>query len=61
MENKIMNLIEKDHMNNELINEINNTTDDALVIVARSHKNRKDSILKPVTVKNGIYFYVVFY
>lgn len=61
MVNKIMNLTEKDPMYNELVNEINNTTDDALVIVARSHKNRKDSMLKPIAVKNGIYFYVAYH
>ena len=61
MVNKIMNIIEKDSMNNKLINEINNTSDDALVIIARNLKNHNDTILKPVTVKNGIYFYVVFY
>lgn len=60
MVNKIMNITEKDPMYNELVNEINNTTDDSLVIVARSHKNRKDSKLKPITVKNGIYFYVAY-
>lgn len=60
MVNKIMNLTEKDPMYNELVNEVNNATDDALVIVARSHKNRKDSRLKPIAVKNGIYFYVAY-
>lgn len=60
MVNKIMNLTEKDPMHNELVNEINNTTDDALVIVARSHKNRKDYRVKPIAVKNGIYFYVAY-
>ncbi len=60
MVNKIMNLTEKDPMYNELVNEVNNTTDDALVIVARSHKNRKDSRVKPIAVKNGIYFYVAY-
>ena len=60
MVNKIMNLTENDPMYNELVNEVSNVTDDALVIVARSHKNRKDSIVKPIAVKNGIYFYVAY-
>lgn len=60
MVNKIMNLTEKDPMYNELVNEVNNATDDALVIVARSYKNRKNSRVKPIAVKNGIYFYVAY-
>ena len=60
MVNKIMNLTENDPMYNELANEVSNATDDALVIVARSYKNRKDSRLKPIAVKNGIYFYVAY-
>lgn len=60
MVNKIMNLTENDPMYNELVNEVSNATDDALVIVARSYKNRKDSRVKPIAVKNGIYFYVAY-
>lgn len=60
MVNRVMNLTEKDPMYNELVNEVNNATDDALVIVARSYKNRKDSRVKPIAVKNGIYFYVAY-
>jgi len=60
MVNKIMNITEKDPMYNELVNEVSNATDDALVIVARSYKNRKDSRVKPIAVKNGIYFYVAY-
>lgn len=60
MVNKIMNLTENDPMYNELANEVSNATDDALVIVARSYKNRKDSRVKPIAVKNGIYFYVAY-
>lgn len=60
MINKIMNLTENDSMYNELVNEVSNVTDDALVIVARSYKNRKDSRIKPIAVKNGIYFYVAY-
>lgn len=60
MVNKIMNLTENDPMHNELVNEVNNATDDELVIVARSYKNRKDNRVKPIAVKNGIYFYVAY-
>ena len=60
MVNKIMNLTENDPMYNELVNEVSNATDGALVIVARSYKNRKDSRVKPIAVKNGIYFYVAY-
>lgn len=60
MVNKIMNLTENDPMYNELVNEVNNATDDALVIVARSYKNRKDSRVKPIAIKNEIYFYVAY-
>ena len=60
MVNKIMNLTENDPMYNELVNEVNNATDDALVIVARSYKNRKDSMVKPIVIKNEIYFYVAY-
>jgi len=61
MVNKIMNLTEKDPMYNELVNEVSNATDNALVIVARSYKNRKDRRVKPIAVKNGIYFYVAYH
>lgn len=60
MVNRVMNLTENDPMYNELVNEVNNATDDALVIVARSYKNRKDSSIKPIAVKNGIYFYIAY-
>lgn len=60
MINKVMNLTENDPMYNELVNEVNNATDDALVIVARSYKNRKNSKIKPIAVNNGIYFYVAY-
>lgn len=60
MINKIKNITESDPMYNELANEVNNATDDALVIVARSYKNRKNSRVKPIAVKNGIYFYVAY-
>ena len=60
MINKIMNVTENDPMYNELANEIANATDENLVIVGRSYKNRKDDAVKPVAVKNKIYFYVAY-
>ena len=60
MVNKIMNVIESDPIYNELANEIANATDENLVIVGRSYKNRKDDAVKPVAVKNKIYFYVAY-
>ena len=60
MINKIMNVTENDPMYNELANEIANATDENLVIVGRSYKNRKDDAVKPVAIKNKIYFYVAY-
>lgn len=61
MINEIVDITETNPMYNELANEISNATDDDLVIVARSHKNRKNSRVKPIAVKNGIYFYVAYH
>jgi hypothetical protein len=61
MINEIIDITETNPMYNELANEISNATDDDLVIVARSHKNRKNSRVKPIAVKNGIYFYVAYH
>lgn len=60
MVNKVMNVTEDNHMYNELINDFNNATDDNLIIVARSYKNRKDDCIKPLDIKNGIYFYLAY-
>lgn len=41
-----------------MMNNIKNVTENDLVIVARSSRNRKD--MDPIAIKNGIYFYVGF-
>ena len=61
MINETVDITETNPMYSELANEISNATDDDLVIVARSHKNRKNSRVKPIAVKNGIYFYVAYH
>lgn len=60
MINKVMNIDENHPMHETLMNMMNNTTDDNLIIVARSYKNRKDDAIEPIEVKNGIYFYVAY-
>ena len=60
MINKIMNLEEGTEMYNEIMNDMNKATDNDLVIVARSFKNRKDDRVKPIDIKNGIYFYLAY-
>ncbi len=58
MINKIMNVTESDPMYDKIMADMNDATDDKLVIVARSYKNRKDDVIAPIAIKNGIYFYV---
>ena len=60
MVNKVVALNENTTMYNELVNEVKNASDDALVIVARSYKNREDAQIEPIAVKNGIYFYLAY-
>ena len=60
MVNRIMNVAENDPMYNKLMSELKDVSDDNLVIVAKSYKNRKDDAIKPIAVKNGIYFYVAY-
>lgn len=60
MINKIMNLEEGTEMYNEVMNDLDRATDNDLVIVARSFKNRKDDLIKPIEIKNGIYFYLAY-
>lgn len=58
MINKVVKIAENDPMYDELTKIIDSVTDDDLVIVGRSYKNRKAGLVKPLTVKNGIYFYL---
>ena len=43
-----------------LVDEVMGATDDDLIIVARSEKNKKIDTIKPVGIRNGIYFYVAY-
>lgn len=58
--NKVINVNENHPMHEILMDMMNKATDDKLIIVARSYKNRKDDAVKPIEVKNGIYFYVAY-
>lgn len=60
MINKVINVNENHPMHDKLMNMMNNTTDENLIIVARSYKNRKNDAIEPIEVKNGIYFYVAY-
>ena len=60
MINKVMNIDKTHPMHETLMNMMNKATDDNLIIVARSYKNRKDDAVEPIEVKNGIYFYVAY-
>lgn len=60
MINKVINVNENDPMHQKLTQMMDNATDNNLIIVARSYKNCKDDAVKPIEVKNGIYFYVAY-
>lgn len=60
MINKVINVNENHPMHETLMDMVNKATDDNLIIVARSYKNRKDDAIEPIEVKNGIYFYVAY-
>ena len=60
MINKVIDVTKNHHMYNKLVDELTNISDDDLVIVAKSYKNRKDDRIKPIAIKNGIYFYVAY-
>lgn len=60
MINKVMSVTENDPMYAEITRGLDNLTDEDLVIVARSYKNRKNDMLKPLAVKNKIYFYLAY-
>lgn len=60
MVNKVINITKNDPMYNDIIESFNVATDDALVVVARNFINRKDDNIKPIMIKNGIYFYVAY-
>lgn len=60
MINQIINLNENDPMYKVIADEMEKATDNDMIIVARSYKNRKDDAVKPIEIKNGIYFYVAY-
>lgn len=60
MINKLMNVTESNPMYAEITKGLDNLTDEDLVIVGRSFKNRKDERIKPLAVKNKIYFYLAY-
>ena len=60
MINKLMNVTESNPMYAEITKGLDNLTDEDLVIVGRSFKNRKDESIKPLAVKNKVYFYLAY-
>ncbi len=56
--NKVINITEKDAKYEEVMSLVGQANEENLIIVARSEKNRKDSVIPPVMILNGIYFYV---
>ena len=58
--NKVVNLDENSAAYKSIMREMEKMRDEDLVIVARSEKNRKNDSVKPIEVKNGIYFYVAY-
>ena len=60
MINKLMNVTESNPMYAEITKGLDNLTDEDLVIVGRSFKNRKDERIKPLAVKNKVYFYLAY-
>lgn len=55
--NKVITIEKDDERYEEMMNLVGKATTDNLIIVAKSHENRK-AMIKPITVHNGIYFYV---
>lgn len=55
--NKVITIEKDDERYEDMMNLVGKATTDNLIIVAKSHENRK-AMIKPITVRNGIYFYV---
>ena len=55
--NKVITIEKDDERYEEMINLVGKATTDNLIIVAKSHENRK-AMIKPIMVRHGIYFYV---
>lgn len=60
MINKVINIDESNPMHGKLMDMMETANDSNLIVVARSYKNRKDDAVKPIEVKNGIYFYIAY-
>lgn len=58
MARKTIELNADNPMYQALVDEVTNASDDKLVIVARSGRNKKDDSIAPVGIRQGIYFYV---
>ena len=53
-----VNVDKGDERYSEMMGYVDQATDNNLVIVARGYKNRKDDCIKPISTRNGIYFYI---
>lgn len=53
-----VNVDKGDERYSEMMGYVDQATDNNLVIVARGNKNRKDDRIKPISTRNGIYFYI---
>lgn len=53
-----VNVDKGDERYNKMMGYVDQATDSNLVIVARGSKNRKDDRIKPISTRNGIYFYI---
>lgn len=55
--NKVITIEKGDTRYEDMVSLVGQASTDNLIIVAKNHDNRKATI-KPITVRNGIYFYV---
>lgn len=55
--NKVITIEKGDARYEDMVNLVGQASTDNLIIVAKNHDNRK-AMIKPITVRNGIYFYV---
>lgn len=53
-----VNVDKGDDRYSEMMGYVDQATDNNLVIVARGDKNKKDDRIKPISTRNGIYFYI---
>lgn len=53
-----VNVGKGDERYSEMMGYVDQATDNNLVIVARGDKNKKDDRIKPISTRNGIYFYI---